>query len=962
MPMKQNNISRLYRQALKWLSKLPTKWLLPKADTYKNESLNILTELSSNIIQSMRDGFLLVDENGIILDTNPVLCKMTGFSRAELIRNIPPYPYFTIKEHDKISNSFNEIIKGNHDNFESTLTHKNGNKIPVIISSFTARKTKPFIYAATIKNITTIKEAQENLRKSESYLRAIIENEPECVKIVGMNGELLDMNAAGLSMLEAKSVLQAEKHGLINFVSPDHKARFSALHKQVMQGESGILEFEITGLNGTKRRLETHAVPMRDEFGNIKMLLGITRDISMHRQVEKDLEEINERFELAIAGTADGIWDWDIASNKVFYSARFKELLGFSDDDPQFPHVYESFSSRLHPDDIETTNTAIQRTLSDGTPYRVTYRLKTKAGMWRHFEARGATMVNSIGVATRMAGSISDITERRQAETALRKSKEQYDNLASKISVGIYLKRTLNNGSNIFDYISPRMSEIFNTNTKSILNDIDFIKNHIYPSDRSDYIKENAYCIKKHHPFDWTGRIIIDNSIKWLHIQSTPDPQENNEILWHGIINDITERKITEKSLQELNDKLEQRVIDRTHELLIAKEQAEAATRAKSEFLANMSHEIRTPMNSVIGMSYLALDTNLDETQRDYVEKIHLSGQHLLALIENILDLSKIESGNMIIEHIDFSLDTILETLQAITANKSSEHASTIQVTIENDVPRALCGDPLRLSQILLNITNNAIKFSERSSIIVNVSSLPSPTNDCILRFEIIDKGIGMTPDQQQRIFQSFQQADTSTTRKYGGSGLGLTISKKLAQMMGGDIGVNSELGIGSTFWFTAKLSKPSNKTSAQAGNTTKSNIVTTTNYALIKDAKILLVEDNIFNQQLAEALLHRVGAVVYIAGNGREAIEKLKTQHIDVILMDLHMPVMDGMEATQHIHLNAETKDIPIIAMTANAWSEVREQCLAVGMNDFVSKPVKPVTLYQALEKWLRQKKQHHP
>ncbi len=403
--------------------------------------------------------------------------------------------------------------------------------------------------------------------------------------------------------------------------------------------------------------------------------------------------------------------------------------------------------------------------------------------------------------------------------------------------------------------------------------------------------------------------------------------------------------------LQESNAKLS----ERTAELARAKDEAEAASRFKSGFLANMSHEIRTPMNTIIGMTQLALKSERNQKQRDYLNKISLSGEHLLGVIDDILDFSKIEAGKLILEDTHFDIDNVRQTLTNLVVWKATEKNLEITFDFDPDIPRNLCGDTLRLNQILINYINNAIKFTPHGEIIIRVRKLMEQESSTLLRFEVQDTGIGITESQKKELFQPFQQADSSTSRNYGGSGLGLVISKRLAELFGGEVGVESELDKGSTFWFTAWLVKgissppPVNNQGEQALETRKNR-----DMAALEGVRILLAEDHPFNQQVVIELLENTGAIVCTANNGKEALDLLRQEQFDCVLMDAQMPVMDGLQATRFMRADAILARIPVIALTASASDEERERCLAVGMNDFVSKPFKPDSLYAAIAKWV--------
>ena len=677
--------------------------------------------------------------------------------------------------------------------------------------------------------------------------------------------------------------------------------------------------------------------------------LSVARDISRRTAFEGELRKRENQLWFALNEAMDGLWDWDVRTNEVFFSPQLKRMLGYGPEE-MAPEL-TTWSHNIHPDDASRVLSLIREHL-DGrrARYEAEYRLRDRNGSWRWVVDRGRVCErDAAGLPTRVVGMVQDVTRERAAREALARSEEEQRTLIAALpDVVMRLDR---HGRHLFvsenvNMLGPFTSADIVGRTHQELG----LPEHLcrFWEDSIHRVFDSGHAVDERfempladgpHQFNW--RVVPDR-----------DPASGVRTVL-AICRDITEASSVEAELARHRHHLEELVTERTAALAEAKAAAEAANRAKTRFLAHMSHELRTPLAGIIGMTSLARQQAGDARLGAQLEMVERASNHLLHLINDILDLSKIEAERMVLERVAYRLGSVFDSLEPLGGHRAADKGLAFALEIEPDLADLwLFGDPLRVKQVVLNLVDNAIKFTSKGSVAVRVSRLPLQAGEPRLRLEVKDTGIGIEPEDIERLFAPFEQADNSTTRRFGGTGLGLAISRQLVQMMGGVLDVHSRPGQGSMFWFELPLQQaPAGHD--EAAEPSPEALRETLRERVRHRGKVeplLVAEDDPVSREISTELLRLAGFEVDVACDGQEAVELAAGRRYAMVLMDMQMPQLNGLEATRRIREAGASRSALIVALTANAFDEDRLRCLEAGMDDFLTKPVQALRLYEKL------------
>ncbi|MFN3414994.1 MAG: PAS domain-containing protein [Caldimonas sp.] len=699
--------------------------------------------------------------------------------------------------------------------------------------------------------------------------------------------------------------------------------RVRATFTQALAGESVYeCRYRIVRPDQTVRWVHSVGEVERGPDGRAVRIFGLDQDITADAQAQAQLQSVLQRLRIALSAVQASVWVYDARTRKLQWDERGQDLYGIDVNAHR-----QAWESLLSPSLAARTRERIYAHLKDPAcqEFDITYTIEHPQRGQRHIRSVARNERDAAGRLVRTIGLDMDITAQVETTSRAEALAERLQLAITAAGIGVWSHR-LSDGSVEWN---EQQYQIYGLDPLDVTVSRAAWLERVHPDDRERLAHEVAH-VHDHLDGSTSEFRIVRPGGEVRHVRvvarSTRD-EAGRPTGTVGLTFDITTERQATEAIQH------------------ARAAAEEANRLKSEFLANVSHEIRTPMNAIIGMTELALGATLPEREHDLVAKANAAARKLLTVLNDILDFSKIEAGKLDVDHTAFSLPALVGTALDMVRLQAHSKGLGLNVTIAPDVPERCLGDPTRLAQVLTNLLSNAVKFTERGQVQLRIGLAdPLPAERPTVRFEVEDTGIGLSEEQQARLFEAFTQADASTTRRFGGTGLGLVISRRLLDLMGGRIGVRSTLGGGSLFWFQLPLEREACG-SVSTGDGSHQGV------PRLDGLHVLLAEDNPINRELAMALLEQAGAQVTAVEHGAQAVAEVQRHGFDVVLMDVQMPEMDGYEATRRIRaLPGDAAHVPIVAMTANAMSGDRERSLAVGMNEHLTKPIDTVTLRHTL------------
>ena len=877
---------------------------------------------------------------GRCLDVNDRFLEVSGFTRAEVIgRTMTELGWISAGERQRL---LEHCATGdNVPAIELQLRRKNGDVVWCYASTRMIDVAGVPRLMTFGEDITERKQSEAARAASEERYRSIVTAMGEGLVLQRADGAIADCNPAAerilgltFSQMQGRTSADPRWHAIHEDGTPFDGERHPAM-TTLRTGEAVVgAIMGVAKPDGSLTWIVINTEPIgHDAEGRPTSVVATFRDVSSEREGLAALRESEERFR-NLANTAPVmVWIIDSERRCTWLNQRWLEFTGR----PMAAELGTGWAADAHPDDRQHCLETFARAFDRQQPIEMEYRLRRFDGEYRWFIDTAVPRFDDQGNFFGYIGSCMDITDHKHAAAALVAAHARLEGIIRGTNVGTW-EWNVQTGETRFN---DRWAEMLGYTLDELApTSIETWKTLAHPDDLTAsgaHIEQHFRGERAYYEFE--SRMKHKNG-HWIWVldrgQVETWTDDGSPLVMMGTHQDITDQKRTEEALRELATRAEQ------------------ASRAKSEFLATMSHELRTPLNGVIGMAGLLLDSNLDGEQRNYTEVLRRSGESLLGLINNLLDVSKVEAGKLELEALDFELRAWLDDCASLMMARARAKGLELVCTVGDDVPDLLRGDAGRVRQILINLMDNAIKFTESGDVSIGVSlDAPVHDGDVTLRVAVRDTGIGVPADKIGLLFQTFSQIDTSTSRRFGGTGLGLAISKQLAELMHGAMGVTSEEHRGSEFWFTVRLGVRTQDAAAHTRDAQPRE--STTDLFKGRLARILLAEDNITNQQVTLAMLKKMGLSADVVANGAEAVTAVAAMPYDLVRMDVQMPDVDGVEATRQIRqAQAGRPRMPIIALTAYAMQGDRTRCLDAGMDDYLTKPVSPTRLAAALTQWL--------